>query len=216
MPFSNYTELQSSVADWLHRADLAAVIPDFILLAEKDFNRRFNVTPKELSAALTLTAGAQAVNLPVDYATPVALWNELTQPRWELPLMTVAEMPRNSATATGPCAWAIDGAQIVFDYPADQNYPLTLRYVQSVFLKDAAGGANTMLTRYPDLYLYGALAQSAPYMRDDGRIAVWQAKYEQIIAGARAEASRDKAAPLRMDLPRSTTGRSGFNINRGW
>ena len=39
MPIATYTDLQSSVADWLNRSDLSAVIPTFIQLAEAKFNR---------------------------------------------------------------------------------------------------------------------------------------------------------------------------------
>ena len=39
MAITNYTELKSSLADWLNRSDLTTVIPDFITLAESQFNR---------------------------------------------------------------------------------------------------------------------------------------------------------------------------------
>ena len=39
MAITNYTQLQSSIASWLLRDDLTAVIPDFITLAEAQFNR---------------------------------------------------------------------------------------------------------------------------------------------------------------------------------
>ncbi len=216
MPFSNYTDLQSAVANWLHRADLESEIPDFIHLAESDFNRRLNVTAKEVGTSLTLAAGSLSVPLPADYATPVALWNEFTQPRWQLPAMTVAEMPRTTVHAM-PRSFAIDGRTIVFDATADQSYPLTLRYIQSLHLADSADGTSDMLTRYPDLFLYGALAQSAPFLRDDARLPMWSAMYEKLIAGVKGEAARDKGiASLRTDIPRSNQGRYGFNIDRGW
>jgi len=34
MALTTYTELKSSLADWLNRSDLTSVIPDFISLAE--------------------------------------------------------------------------------------------------------------------------------------------------------------------------------------
>jgi len=39
MAISTYTELQSAIADWLNRDDLAAVIPTFISLAEVGMER---------------------------------------------------------------------------------------------------------------------------------------------------------------------------------
>ena len=40
MSISNFTELKSSIADFLNRDDLTAVIPTFIKLAEADMNRK--------------------------------------------------------------------------------------------------------------------------------------------------------------------------------
>ena len=39
MAISNYSELQTAVANWLDRDDLTARIPEFIALAEARFNR---------------------------------------------------------------------------------------------------------------------------------------------------------------------------------
>jgi hypothetical protein len=36
---------------------------------------------------------------------------------------------------------------------------------------------NWLLTSSPDIYLYGALLQAAPYLQDDARISVWSALY---------------------------------------
>ena len=39
MAITTYSELKSSVADWLNRDDLTSVIPDFIALSEAQYNR---------------------------------------------------------------------------------------------------------------------------------------------------------------------------------
>ena len=40
MALTSYSELKSSLADWLNRDDLTSVIPDFISLAEAQIERR--------------------------------------------------------------------------------------------------------------------------------------------------------------------------------
>ena len=37
MALDNYTNLIASIADWVNRSDLTAVIPDFVTLAESEF-----------------------------------------------------------------------------------------------------------------------------------------------------------------------------------
>jgi hypothetical protein len=49
---------------------------------------------------------------------------------------------------------------------------------------------NWVLTRYPDLYLYGSLIHSAPYLKADDRIALWDSIYSRILADIEIEADR--------------------------
>lgn len=40
---------------------------------------------------------------------------------------------------------------------------------------------NWLLTAEPDIYLYGALCESAPYLKDDARLPMWEARLEASI-----------------------------------
>jgi hypothetical protein len=40
---------------------------------------------------------------------------------------------------------------------------------------------NWLLTASPDIYLYGSLMQSAPYLRDDDRVGIWASLYQKAI-----------------------------------
>jgi len=46
MSIATYSELQTAVADWMHRTDLTAKIPDFITLAESRINAPSSLTSK--------------------------------------------------------------------------------------------------------------------------------------------------------------------------
>ena len=47
MAISNYTELNTAVANWLDRDDLTDRIPEFIALAEARFNRLLRIRAME-------------------------------------------------------------------------------------------------------------------------------------------------------------------------
>ncbi len=49
---------------------------------------------------------------------------------------------------------------------------------------------NWLLTSHPDLYVYGALTHSAPYLKDDERIATWGALYKSALVGLQMESDR--------------------------
>ena len=66
MALANYTDLQASIASWMVRTDLAAVIPDFVAIAEARINAdvrlRQGISSGSLSTAeaIAVTIGAWA------------------------------------------------------------------------------------------------------------------------------------------------------------
>jgi len=60
--------------------------------------------------------------------------------------------------------------------------------------------ANWLMTYYPDVYLYGSLLQSAPYLAEDARIAVWAQLYSAAVKnlGDDSEKARSSGGPLVM------------------
>ena len=68
-----YTGLQASIAGWLHRTDLAAVIPDLVALAEARIARDLRLRRQVSSAVLTTVPGTQGISLPADYRRVAAI-----------------------------------------------------------------------------------------------------------------------------------------------
>jgi hypothetical protein len=50
---------------------------------------------------------------------------------------------------------------------------------------DAGNQTNWLLTKAPDVYLYGSLKHSAPWLEDDARIQVWESLYQQALTEVR-------------------------------
>ena len=46
----------------------------------------------------------------------------------------------------------------------------------------ASNDSNWLLMLAPDLYLYGALLESAPYLKEDGRIQTWGLGFSTALA----------------------------------
>lgn len=212
LPPRDYYWLKEAVAEWLHRDDLAPRIPDFIMLAEREINRRLVVTPREIEVPLLTAIGARHVQLPADYGSAVGLWLDNFAPRRMLTMVTAQQLPVDESTQRGPCYWAIDGKTIAFDAPTNQVYPLVLRYLQSRYLSEEAP-TNDLFERAPDLYLYGALAQSAPYTMSDERLGMWKNEFASLLRSVAAESARDKAVPLQTEIAAALCGSSA---RRGW
>lgn len=198
MPFSNYTELKAAVTGWLHRDNLVAQIPDFIALAETSINRIAQVRSMENEVPLSLAAGARTIALPVGFETPLAVWLG-TSHHSPLSPATPEELPVTKAAGC-PTYWTVDGSNLAFDCPSDVDRTVTLRYRGGFRLSDAAP-TNALLTKYPDIYLYGTLLQALPYIGKNDSIPLWQAMYRQTVKEINATESRARAAaPLRTEL----------------
>lgn len=205
LPPRDYYWLKEAVADWLHRDGLIERIPDFIMLAEREINRRLTVTPKEIETQLLTVIGSRHVALPANYGSPVGLWLDNVAPRRTLTKVTAPQLPVDDATQRAPCYWAIDGKTIAFDAPANEVYPLAFRYLQSLYLSEESP-TNDLFERAPDLYLYGALAQSAPYTMSDERLGMWKNEFASLLRSVAAESARDKAVPLQTEIAAALCG----------
>lgn len=212
MPYTNYAELQAGIKGWLHRNNLAARIPEFIGLAEAKINRLPAVQAMEKSAPLLLKAGARSVALPAGFSSPIAAWLDGSPP--ERLVQRVPEgLPARSSPGQ-PTYWCIDGTSLAVDCLADVDRAVTLRYRGGFALSDA-NPTNALLTKYPDLYLYGALLQAAPYLRNAADFDLWQVLYMRTEMDVKRNESRARAgAPLRTDLAEAM-GRCGFNVMNG-
>jgi hypothetical protein len=49
----------------------------------------------------------------------------------------------------------------------------------SVIPLSASVTTNWLVTNYPDIYLFGSLVEAAPYLKDDGRVVVWESELQK-------------------------------------
>ena len=61
MALTTFAGLKSSIADWLNRSDLTTQIPDFIALAEADFNAKLRIRQMEQIDAITIDSETESV-----------------------------------------------------------------------------------------------------------------------------------------------------------
>jgi len=64
----------------------------------------------------------------------------------------------------------------VFPTP-DADYTMQLQYYAKTPALSDSNASNWLLLDAPDVYLYGTLIQSAPYLQDDARTQTWAALY---------------------------------------
>lgn len=189
MALDTYAALQTSVAGWLNRADLATTAPDFISLAEAEFNRKIRVRDNTVRA--TLSASAEYTDLPADFRE--AKFIKFTASGVDTPLgfldqrSMVEKREQFNGVPGRPQYYSLLGSRLELCPDPDTTYSLILGYYGSIPALSGSNTTNWLLTKHPDLYLYGSLLQSAPYLKDDERIPVWRDAYSQILESIRLE-----------------------------
>lgn len=180
---TNYTELQTEVANWIHRSDLASNIPVFIQLAESKINNSIKGRLLETTVTYTLTAGTATLALPSDYQqmkTVIVLSN----PQSPCEPMSVDKINQyNALNTTGvPQFYCVTGTNLVFSLPPDAAYSVKIVYYAALPSLSALVTTNWVLTQYPYLYLYGALIEASIYTNDPDQVAFYQQKFSEGIA----------------------------------
>lgn len=178
MAISTYTELKTSIASWLNRDDLTSVIPDFISLAEAGINR--DLRHYKMIERADATLDSRYVQLPADWMETVR-FSITSGNTYRLELVSrddMLEYRQKTANTSGrPRFYANIGDTIeVFPTP-DADYTMQLQYYSKTPALSDSNASNWLLLDAPDVYLYGTLIQSAPYLQDDARTQTWAALY---------------------------------------
>jgi hypothetical protein len=178
MALDTFAGLKATIADYLNRDDLTSVIPSFITIAEAKFNRKLRVRQMITRAEGQIESAFFAY--PADWLQAKEFQLN-TNPITRLKFVTEAygdELKSNSYVSTGqPVYYTITGTQLEFIPTPDSTYSAELTYYAKIPALSDSNTSNWLLTYAPDLYLYGALMEAAPYLKDDERLPVWSQMY---------------------------------------
>jgi hypothetical protein len=194
-----FTTLKADIAETLQRDDLTTRIPEFIASAEMLIARQIRPRGFEVFVSSAFTAGSAGA--------------VITAPERLITMINFVVLTNSAETATGNIRSDIQRRSYSFvrAYGRDQTVtgkprffcdmgqnnmlvapsPLATFGFEMAYYEQleplGAGNATNWLTDYaPNLLLYGSLQMSAPYLKDDERIAVWQGMYKEYAAALTA------------------------------
>lgn len=196
MPLTTYAEIQEGIQRALQRDDLAGHIPDFILMAESRLAsvliRNGGCREMETSATITISSGSGS--LPTDYlawrrvyanTTPI-ITLENVDPEWAL-------LKYPSTDADTQKYFYIIGSTIFTKPVSSAN--LIMAYYQKIPALAANISGNWITSRAPQLYIYAACLEAAPFIDDDDRAAMWGSMLDRGVSElTTADISRFKGA----------------------
>ena len=212
---TSYATLQAAVTEYLARdqdATLIARIPTFIQLSEAKFNRELFVRQMEERSTTTIdttTTEPEFISLPADFQSMrrIRLSSVDGKPHLDFKSGTQLDEYRSCrGNATGqPLFFTIFGTELELCPTPDSNYTVEMVYRQNV-PPLATNDPNWLLRLAPDLYLYGALLESAPYIKEDARIQTWGLGFTTALDGLNrlGLTSTFNAGPMTMRISGAT------------
>ena len=84
----------------------------------------------------------------------------------------------------------IDGAYELIPAPSSSGAELTITYYAKIPALSSTTATNWLLTKSPDLYLYSALLEAVPYLKDEQRLQLWAAARQQVMDAMNEESER--------------------------
>lgn len=183
MAFTSYSDLKTTIASYLARSDLTAMIPTFIQLAELRLRREIRTRQMLVVATASTTGGDSTVGLPTDFLEMRDIHVNTN------PITTLSYAAPNAfynsyrATESGkPTEYTVLATELQLSPVPDSTYTLQmLYYAQPYFLSDS-NPSNVFLVNFPDALLYAALGEAEPYLMNDARLQTWASLYDRAIS----------------------------------
>jgi hypothetical protein len=201
---TTYAELQTATANWLDRTDLTARIPEFIELAEANFNRVIR-QPDMVAKDDSFSLSSRYTTLPTNTLEIIRIVVDLT-PVIVLEYLTPEEISerRIVMSATGkPYYFTMIGGstnQLEVLPSPDSTYTSSIVYYTRIAALSDSATSNWLLAAHPDIYLFGTLVEAEPYLKNDERMPMWTTRLDKALndLGLQGQRERHTASGLRM------------------
>jgi hypothetical protein len=183
MAFTSYSDLKTTIANYLARSDLTDQIPDFITLAESRLARELRTRKMLVVARTDTVAGEETIGLPSDFLEMRDVHLRTT------PASPVTYLSPNSfytiarTTDSGkPLNYTVLSSEMQFAPIPDTAYSVQMLYYYKPPVLSSTNSSNVFLANYPDALLYAALGEAEPYLMNDARLQTWGALYDRAIS----------------------------------
>lgn len=187
MTISTHSELKTALASWTKRADLTNYLDDLVMAGEKWIMR--NVRATEMETALSVAiSGTGIATAPTGF---LGLKNSYvdgsqTQKLYVMSMAQLLEKYPLRASSSKPKFIAYDAGSFHFGPFPDSTYTIKGTYYKRQGPLSSA--VYDLFTNNPDLFLFAALAETEPFIKNDKRVPLWTAKRDGIANAINAEA----------------------------
>jgi hypothetical protein len=188
-----YDSLVADISSYLERTDEATLqkIPTFIMLAEQTIATELKFLGNLNVSTSTLTSGNPIIPKPARWRKTVSM-NITVAGKKQPVFLRKYEYLREY----WPDATQTDVPKFYCDYnyenwliapTPDDDYQFEVLFYQRVQPLDSSNQTNWFTVYAPQALLYGSLLQAMPFLKNDDRIPMWQAQYNNVIQTLKTE-----------------------------
>jgi hypothetical protein len=182
-----YSSLVENIQSYLERTDQATIdkIPTFIMLAEQVMAADLKFLGNLTVATSNMVQGENVIDKPARWRKTVSMnvtVNGVRQPIFLRKYEYLREYWPNPSQQDVPFFYCdYDYTHWMIAPTPDDDYAYEVLYYERVQPLDATNQSNWFTEYAPQALLYGSLLQAMPFLKNDERIPMWQAQYEQIM-----------------------------------
>jgi hypothetical protein len=182
-----YSSLVENIQSYLERTDQATLdkIPTFIMLAEQVMAADLKFLGNLTVATSNMVQGENVIDKPARWRKTVSMnvtVNGVRQPIFLRKYEYLREYWPDPTQQDVPFFYCdYDYTHWMIAPTPDDDYAYEVLYYERVQPLDATNQSNWFTEYAPQALLYGSLLQAMPFLKNDERIPMWQAQYEQIM-----------------------------------
>ena len=168
MALGTYSDLKTTVANFLNRSDLTNSMDDFIDLTEARLSRELYTRFQHDRVTASTTSGDAFISLPTDLRQ-IETIRINSSPRKVLKYYSPDSLDSNFTSSENgtPEGYTIVGQEIKLAPTPDSVLTLEMIYSKQIQALSDSNTSNMILTRHPDVYLYGCLHHASAFLLDE-------------------------------------------------
>jgi hypothetical protein len=191
MSLTTYLGLKDSIEAWSHRNDVASRLDDFIDLAESEMLKWIRIRDMETRA--TAVTSGRYLSLPSDFLEMRRL-RMISGAQYFEVLSSTPEGMYITQDSGMPKLFTVT-SQVEFDRTPDSAYTVEMQYYGKPTALSASNTSNSILTKYPNIYLFGSLWALYLWALQEDKAEYYYGKLMQAIQTANREDKKGRHGP---------------------
>ena len=188
-----YDSLVLDIQQYLERVDEATIakIPTFIMLCEQKLAADIKFLGNLTVNTSTMVQGANIIDKPARWRKTVSMNITVAGQRQPVLLRKyeyIREYWPNPTSEDVPKFYCdYDYTHWLVGPTPDAAYNFEVLYYERAQPLDSSNQSNWFTQYAPQAMLYGSLLQAMPYLKNDARIPMWKAEYDEIVRVLKGE-----------------------------